>query len=89
MQEPSRIFVLNKLHVSPRRIRTANHWVSLTPSLSFYLLTMQSQDIDGKIGFANPEVMAFQFKLSKRRPCWLRNIHTRGDEIEIHREAGV
>ena len=33
--------------------------------------------------------MAFQFKLPKRLPSWLQDIHTHGDEIEAHLDADL
>ena len=33
--------------------------------------------------------MAFEFKLPKRLPSWLQDIHTHGDEIEAHLDADL
>ena len=33
--------------------------------------------------------MAFEFKLPKRLPSWLQDVHTHGDEIEVHLDADL
>ena len=33
--------------------------------------------------------MAFEFKLPKRLPSWLEDVHTHGDEIEVHLDADL
>ena len=33
--------------------------------------------------------MAFEFKLPKRLPSWLQDVHTHGEEIEVHLDADL